>query len=42
MGDGTAQWHNFDLKSGGTKLGVPKVPRIKTLKASRGVANGDT
>ena len=31
--------HNFDLKSGGTKLEAPKVPRIEMPKASRGMMN---
>jgi len=34
----TKQWHNFGLKSGGTKL---QAPRIKMLKASRGVRKGE-
>jgi len=34
-------WCNFALKIGGTKLGAPKALRIKMLKASREMRNGD-
>jgi len=36
---GAQPGHNFDLKSGGTKLEAPKVPRIEMPKASRGMMN---
>ena len=38
-GLGPSQGHNFDLKSGGTKLEAPKVPQIEMPKASRGMIN---
>ena len=36
---GAQPGHNFDLKSGGTKLEAPKVPQIEMSKASRGMMN---
>jgi len=40
-GLGPSQERNFGLKSGGTKLEAPKAPRIKMLKASRRMRNGE-